>query len=119
MLIYINDSITPVLLPEVEAERITRQLKQVKHSRNLATRNTLAFRHAGGTVNDRRWYHEGIARGTRSIERCVARETVEALNDVAGSFEPVAEAFEHWTTPRDTGGVVFHHYSDGEYVAHC
>jgi hypothetical protein len=47
--IYLNDSITPVLLPEVEAERITRELLSVKHSRNLASRATRDFRNHGAS----------------------------------------------------------------------
>ena len=99
------------------AVREAREESRIRRSRNVATRDVLAFRHAGGTVNDRSWYHEGIARGSRSIDRCVARETLYDTGEVLDKAPEVC--VEHWETPIDTGGVVMHYYSDGSYVAHC
>lgn len=94
MIIVIADLNTPDEAAVVAA-REAHELARVRHSRNVASRSVLAFRHAGGTVNDRSWYHEGIARGERSISRCIVRETVDELTEVAASFEPVAASFEN------------------------
>ena len=96
------------------AVREAREESRIRRSRNVATRGVLAFRHAGGTVNDRSWYHEGVARGSRSIDRCVARETLYDTGEALHKFSPLAELF---TTLAEN--VIIHTYPDGSTVAHC
>ena len=105
---------TLLVSDETLAVREAHEASRIRRSRNVTTRDVLAWRHAGGTVNDRSWYHEGIVRGSRSIDRCVARETLYDTGEALHKFAPLSETF---TTLAEN--VIIHTYSDGSTVAHA
>jgi len=100
MLIYINDNITPVVLPEVEAERITHELLRVKHSRNLASRATRDFRRhgaSGWSKTRREWTRCGDNCGTwslASVNAATARAAAEVASADADYALALADAAE-------------------------
>ncbi len=102
-----------------EAHVAAQSRNAARHARDTVLRDkskadSPGYRRTRGT-----WYphrdgdftHKGDVAVT-AAEHAIA-EYAEGVTD---SFDPVPE---HWTTPADLGGVVFHQYPDGTYVAHC